>query len=60
MRPLTEEERAAYEALGFDEEALKNEIGVPELFGEKGYTHLERTWVRPTLEFNGIFRWIFR
>lgn len=55
VRPVTEEERAAYGALGFDEEALKEEIGVGELFGEKGYSHLERTWVRPTLEVNGVF-----
>ena len=51
----SDEEREAYKALGFDEEELKNEIGVPELFGEKGYSHLERTWVRPTLEVNGVF-----
>jgi len=55
VQALSDEERAAYEALGFDEEALKNELEVPELFGEKGYTHLEQTWVRPTLELNGIF-----
>ncbi|MGB2994023.1 MAG: dipeptidase, partial [Paenisporosarcina sp.] len=53
--PVTEEERAAYAALEFDEEALKKELGVEELFGEKGFTHLERTWVRPTLEINGVF-----
>jgi acetylornithine deacetylase/succinyl-diaminopimelate desuccinylase-like protein len=53
--PVTEEERAAYAALEFDEVALKKELGVEELFGEKGYTHLERTWVRPTLEINGVF-----
>lgn len=53
--PVTEEERAAYAELEFDEEALKNELGVKELFGEKGYSHLERTWVRPTLEINGVF-----
>lgn len=55
VRELTAEERAAYEALSFNEEELKNEIDVPELFGEKGFTHLERTWARPTLELNGIF-----
>lgn len=55
VRPLGDEEREAYEALGFDEEELKKEIDVPELFGEKGFSHLERTWVRPTLELNGIF-----
>lgn len=55
VRPVSEEERAAYAALGFDEEALQEELGVDALFGEKGFTHLERTWVRPTLEVNGIF-----
>lgn len=55
VRPLSNEERTAYEALGFDEEELKNEIDVPELFGEKGFSYLERTWARPTLELNGIF-----
>lgn len=55
VRPLLEEEREAYAALGFSEEELKQEVGVDELFGEKGYTHLERVWARPTLEINGVF-----
>lgn len=55
VRDLTEEERTAYEALEFDEDALKEEIDVPELFGEKGFSYLERTWTRPTLEINGVF-----
>lgn len=55
VRPLMEEEREAYAALGFNEDELKQEVGVTELFGEKGYTHLERVWARPTLEINGIF-----
>ncbi|MFJ7731352.1 dipeptidase [Lysinibacillus sp. NPDC097231] len=53
--PLTEEEREAYQALGFDEESVKDEVGVKELFGEAGYSYLERTWARPTLEVNGVF-----
>ncbi|SES01811.1 dipeptidase [Psychrobacillus sp. OK032] len=55
VRPLLDEEREAYKALGFDEEDLKKEVGVEELFGEKGYSHLERVWARPTLEVNGVF-----
>ncbi|MFC7365327.1 MULTISPECIES: dipeptidase [Bhargavaea] len=55
VRPATEEEREEYEKLDFDEEALKKELGVSELFGEPGYSHLERTWTRPTLEINGVF-----
>ncbi|KGR80268.1 dipeptidase [Ureibacillus manganicus] len=53
--PLTDEERQAYQELNFDEDALKAEIGVNELFGEKGYSYLEQTWARPTLEINGVF-----
>lgn len=51
---LTAEERAAIAALGYDEEALCAELGLTALFGEKGYTFLERTWVRPTLEISGV------
>ena len=55
VRPLSEEERQAYRDLNFDEEALKEEVGVKQLFGEKGYSYLEQTWARPTLEVNGVF-----
>ncbi|MCL6442787.1 MAG: dipeptidase [Alicyclobacillus sp.] len=53
--PLTDAERAEYAKLGFDEEALKRELGVTALPGEEGYSYLERTWARPTLEINGIY-----
>ena len=55
VRPLSEEERQAFRDLNFDEEALKEEVGVKQLFGEKGYSYLEQTWARPTLEVNGVF-----
>lgn len=55
VQEITAEERAAYQALHQDETALAKELDVPELFGEAGYTALERTWVRPTLELNGIY-----
>lgn len=55
VRPLTQEERDGFAALGFDEERLKAELGVDALPGEPGYTALERLWARPTLEINGIF-----
>ena len=55
VRPLSEEERQAYRDLNFDEEALKEEVGVEQLFGEKGFSYLEQTWARPTLEVNGVF-----
>jgi acetylornithine deacetylase/succinyl-diaminopimelate desuccinylase-like protein len=39
----------------FDEEAYKKDLGVAQLHGEAGYTTLERTGIRPTLELNGIW-----
>jgi acetylornithine deacetylase/succinyl-diaminopimelate desuccinylase-like protein len=51
----TDEERRAIAELGFDEQAMAREIGVPALYGEQGYSTLERLWVRPTLEVNGIY-----
>jgi acetylornithine deacetylase/succinyl-diaminopimelate desuccinylase-like protein len=53
--PMTDEEREAYRALNHNEEKVCAELNVPELFGEKGFTMLQRTWVRPTLEVNGIY-----
>ncbi|AQQ54363.1 dipeptidase [Planococcus lenghuensis] len=55
VRPLKDEERTAYRELDFDLEAEKKALGITEDFGESGYSFLERTWVRPTLEINGIF-----
>ncbi|MEE2708842.1 MAG: dipeptidase [Gemmatimonadota bacterium] len=52
--PLTDEERAAFAALPFDEEAYRKRLGVDALTGETGYTSLERIWARPTLDVNGI------
>jgi acetylornithine deacetylase/succinyl-diaminopimelate desuccinylase-like protein len=40
--------------LPFDDEAFRDRTGAPSLFGEKGYTTLERIWVRPTCEVNGL------
>ena len=51
----TEEERALMAKAPFDEEEYKQDLGVQELWGEKGYTTNERTGIRPTLEINGIW-----
>lgn len=54
VRPLQAWEREAWTKLpGGAEETLKL-TGVPELFGEPGYTDHERRWARPTAEVNGI------
>ncbi len=46
--------RRQMKQLPFDEKAFRAETGSPELFGEKGYTTLERLWMRPTCEVNGL------
>src|SRR3954449_1665245 len=55
LKPLEDWERKAWRELPIDgEKAIQEETGVPELFGEKDYTTLERIWGRPTAEINGI------
>src|SRR6186997_894872 len=51
---LRPEERAEWEKLPFNEKKYKAELGAPRLFGESGYTTLERAWARPTFEVNGL------
>lgn len=54
VRDLTVTERAAWAALPHDDEALRLSVGAAALDGEAGFTALERTWGRPTLDCNGI------
>ncbi|MEO5893820.1 MAG: dipeptidase [Ferruginibacter sp.] len=51
----TEEERKLMAAAPFDEQEYKDDLGIKELWGEKGFTTNERTGIRPTLEVNGIW-----
>jgi acetylornithine deacetylase/succinyl-diaminopimelate desuccinylase-like protein len=52
--PMSSEEKQELTRLPFDEEKYRRDLGAPELFGERGYGPLERIWVRPTLEVNGL------
>ena len=53
--PPSAEELAAWQSLPFDEEEYRiNEVGSKQLVGEAGFSVLERTWARPTLEVHGI------
>ncbi|MGO9437971.1 MAG: dipeptidase [Terracidiphilus sp.] len=48
-------ELAAWRSLPFDEEQYRiAEVGSKKLVGEPGYSVLERTWARPTLDVHGI------
>ena len=42
-------------AVPFDEAEYLRSVGAPEGAGEAGWTLLERNWLRPTLELNGIW-----
>ena len=53
--PLRDEERAEYARLPFNDRRFCKELGSPKLFGEKGFTTLERMWARPTFEVNGFY-----
>jgi acetylornithine deacetylase/succinyl-diaminopimelate desuccinylase-like protein len=49
------DELKAWKALPFDEEHYREtEIGSTELTGEPGFTAIERTWARPTLDVHGM------
>lgn len=52
---LSAQERKALNEAPFDEKAYREDLGIRALWGEKGYTTLERTGIRPTLEVNGIW-----
>src|SRR5437764_3547172 len=54
VKPLEDWERKVWRELPVDgDKAILDETGAPALFGEKGYTTLERLWGRPTAEING-------
>ncbi len=48
-------ERAKMAEAPFDASEYAKDLGVTELWGEKGYSSNERTGIRPTLEVNGIW-----
>lgn len=52
---LTKEERIALNSAPFDIEQYKKDLGIKAVKGEDGYTTLEHTSVRPTLDVNGIW-----
>jgi acetylornithine deacetylase/succinyl-diaminopimelate desuccinylase-like protein len=55
VKPLEDWERAAWRKLPLDgDKEILDETGSPALFGEEGYSTLERLWARPTAEINGI------
>jgi acetylornithine deacetylase/succinyl-diaminopimelate desuccinylase-like protein len=54
VRELSPHERAEIAALPYDPAKEAHALGVPELSGEPARLPLERLWMRPTLELNGM------
>ena len=52
---LSASDREALNKAPFNLDEYKKELGIDEIKGEKGYTTLERTGIRPTLDVNGIW-----
>ncbi|NIJ50893.1 dipeptidase [Dyadobacter arcticus] len=55
VEELTTKQRDALNAAPFDLEEYKKDLHINDVLGEKGYTTIERTSVRPTLDVNGIW-----
>ena len=55
VAPVSNSQRAQWDALGFDEAAFLGGIGLTTPAGERGYAPLERLWARPTADINGIW-----
>lgn len=54
VRDWGEKARREIKALPFEDERFRAETGASALGGEKGFTTLERIWMRPTCEVNGL------
>ena len=52
---LSSEERAELNRVPHSDDEFKQSIGLPDVYGEKGYTTVERVGIRPTLDVNGIW-----
>lgn len=52
---LTEQETEQLKRLDFSEEDYQQELGVESLFGEPGYSTLQRRWSRPTFDVHGLW-----
>jgi len=54
VSPFDDKVLAGMRELPHTDDAFRQEIGVAQLGGEKGFTTLEKLWTRPTCEVNGL------
>jgi acetylornithine deacetylase/succinyl-diaminopimelate desuccinylase-like protein len=55
VQELSDAEKKSLNAAPFNQQEYNEELGIGEAWGEKGYSNLERTGTRPTLDVNGIW-----
>jgi acetylornithine deacetylase/succinyl-diaminopimelate desuccinylase-like protein len=55
VEKVSAKERKMMNEAPFDEKEYMKDLQINELMGEKGYTTIERTGIRPTLDVNGIW-----
>ncbi|MEO5378676.1 MAG: dipeptidase [Magnetococcus sp. DMHC-6] len=55
VRPIHASEQQWLRDLSFDEAAHLHTLNLNQSWGEKPYTYLERVWLRPTFEINGLW-----
>ena len=55
VRVLSDDERRAFNSAPFDIEAYKRSLEIGDVEGEAGFTTMERTGIRPSLDVNGIW-----
>jgi len=55
VRPVSEVERSELSRLPLKDDYYIQQTGASQLWGEKGYTAVERVSARPTLEVNGLY-----
>lgn len=55
VKPLETSERDMWARLGFSDNDFAQQMGVDRLFGEAGFTTLERRWARPTFDVHGLW-----
>lgn len=55
VKELSQAERAEMAKAPFDLDEYKKDLGIGDVQGEKGFSTIERTGIRPTLDVNGIW-----
>lgn len=55
VQELSAAERTEMAKAPFDLEGYKKDLAIDDIHGEKGYSTIERTGIRPTLDVNGIW-----